>query len=527
MSANNQMSFHVLQRLNLRLLILSLALLSVLITLGNSFCATYQVQRDLLINNTLEANRAYSAKLAKDTDNFFAVAQSQLQYSADLIAAHMDDESYLQTEATRLHKQNALFDSVFIVNADATIVAASPSVLNLKGRQLSTPDAIEAFHAQKPIISNPFISPVGNYLISISHPIFSADGHYLGYVAGTIYLQENGILGNLLGQHYYQDGTYVYVVDQSGVLLYHQDPNRIGEKVTVNGFLQAVIKQQSGEAEITNSRGIDMLAGYAPIARTGWSVVAQRPKAVTLTKLEEQIQVFSVKTLPLTLITLVFIWVSALLIARPLKELANNARVLDQKQAQDRIQSISSWYFESALLKSAILKGVGLLNEKISRLQADSHTDPMTGLYNRRGMQKVLDYYQDVKQDFAVISLDIDHFKQINDRYGHDVGDQVIQSLAQLMRHNSRKDDALCRSGGEEFLIFLPNTTVEIAERIAERLRQNVAQHKMTERFCITISLGVVQCQIDTTSPKDALKFADNALYQAKRNGRNQVVKAA
>ncbi|GAA3546222.1 sensor domain-containing diguanylate cyclase [Zobellella aerophila] len=518
---------HLLLRLDLRRLILALTIVSVLITLANSFYATYQVQRELLINNTLEANRVYAAKLAETTDTFLKSAQTQLKYSAALLAGQMDDEQALLAEARRLHRQTESFNSVVIVNADAIIMATSPETLQIKGVKLTSPNARQSLNAKQPLITDPFLSPAGNYLISISHPIFAPDGRYLGYMAGTIYLQGENILNLLLGQHHYKDGSYLYVVDRNGVLIYHMDQHRVGEKVTDNPVIDAVIRNQSGADNLINSRGSDMLAGFAPVPRAGWGVVAQRPKSATLAELDKQIQAVFIKILPLTLLTLLFIWFSALLISRPLWQLARNAREMDQQHAQDRILAISSWYFESAQLKRAILKGVGLLNDKITQLNTDSHTDPMTALYNRRGMQKVLDYYQEIQQHFAIIALDIDHFKGVNDSYGHDVGDQVIKSLAQLMQKNARKVDALCRSGGEEFIILLPDTNAQVAEGIAERLRHHVAQHEMPEAGHVTISLGVAYWPGDTTGINEALKMADRALYQAKQQGRNQTLVAS
>ncbi|WP_232818286.1 sensor domain-containing diguanylate cyclase [Zobellella maritima] len=525
--SNNPMKIlHLLLRLDLRRLILILTIVSVLITLLNSVYATYQVQRELLINNTLEANRVYAAKLAETTDTFLKTAQSQLKYSASLLATKMDDEPALLEETRRLHRQTNSFNSVIIVNADAMIVATSPATLQIKGIQLTSPSAIQSLDARQPLVTDPFLSVAGNYLISISHPIFATDGRYLGFVAGSIYLQGENILNRLLGQHHYKDGSYIYVVDRHGVMIYHLDQKRIGEQVTGNPVIAAVIRNQSGTANLINSHGTDMLAGFAPVPLSGWGVVAQRPSSATLAELDDQIRSVFIKILPLALLTLLFIWCSALLISRPLWQLAKNAREMDQQHAQESILAIRSWYFESALLKRAILKGVGLLNDKITQLNTDSHTDPMTGLYNRRGMQKVLDYYQEIQQPFAIIALDIDHFKGINDRHGHDTGDQVIKSLAQLMRNNARKGDALCRSGGEEFLILLPDTGGHVADNIAERLRQQVALYKLPAVSDITISLGVAYWPGNTAGINESLKRADRALYQAKRQGRNQVVVA-
>ena len=520
-----------LPRFKLRGLILGLAVCSVLITLGNSFYATYEVQRSLLINNTLEANRVYAAKLAEVTDVFLDMAQDRLAYSAGSLSEHMDDALSLNTEVQRLHQPTDTFNSVVVVNAQSKVLAASPEALNIRGVTLESAHASQSIAAKYPVITDPFTSASGNYLISLSHPIFSASGDYLGYIAGTIYLQQKNIINDFLGKHYYQDGSYLYVVDRYKTLIYHPDTARIGEKIEKNIAINEVITGNEGAYAITNSKGIEMLAGFAPIRNAGWGVIAQRPKKMTLASLDGHIINVFLRSLPLVLLTLLGIWLAALLISRPLWLLARNTRSiedsrLDDRAVQDNISHIHSWYFEAAQLKRAIVNSMSLLNDKISQLHSDSHTDAMTELLNRRGMSQVLNDYQQTHTPFSVITLDIDFFKRVNDTYGHDVGDEVIKKLAQLMRSQARKEDQLCRSGGEEFVMFLPNTSQNIAFTVAERLRNLIAVTDIPIVGYITVSFGVTYWSgaKSATSIDQTLKRADQALYQAKQQGRNQTV---
>ncbi|WP_430481402.1 sensor domain-containing diguanylate cyclase [Aeromonas caviae] len=460
------MHSHWLLRFDLHRLILALAVIGVLATFGNSFYAIYQAQRQLLIDSTLEANRVYATKLAASTETMLRSAQGQLAYGAARLAPLLqgNDLHGLEEVAGQLRQQTNTFNSVAIVNTDSVIVAVSPEALHVKGVKLTSANASRTLASQQPLIADPLVSLTGNYLISLSHPIFSADKRYLGYVAGTIYLESASVLSSLLGQHYYQDGSYLYVVDRQRTLIYHPNPERIGQRIGKNRVVDAVLKGQDGAQSVLNSRGSEMLAGFAPVADAGWGVVAQRPRSATLAGLDEQML--------------------------------------------------------------EILKGLGLLNTKIDKLHIDSHTDPMTGLFNRRAMQQMLDEYEVERQPLTVIALDIDHFKTINDRFGHDVGDAVIVSLATLMQQDLRSDAALCRSGGEEFLLLLPGVSLAQAQKIAERLRTRVASHDMEVAGNITISLGVAHWGADATSIAAVLKEADKALYDAKSQGRNCVVVA-
>lgn len=178
---------------------------------------------------------------------------------------------------------------------------------------------------------------------------------------------------------------------------------------------------------------------------------------------------------------------------------------------------------EAAQIKKALLKGLALLQNKIGKLKTDVETDPLTGLSNRRGMAAALDAWQAQARPFSVIAIDIDHFKQVNDRWGHAVGDDVILRLAQLMRACSRDADVLCRNGGDEFIMLLPDADLDVAMQVAERLRAKVAAAVIPGAGAITVSLGVVSSSHGERSTDAVLLAADAALYVAKENGRNCV----
>ena len=171
-----------------------------------------------------------------------------------------------------------------------------------------------------------------------------------------------------------------------------------------------------------------------------------------------------------------------------------------------------------------MLTGISLVQDKIGRLKSEVQTDPLTSLLNRRGLSAVLDYFNAMRQPFAVLALDIDHFKRVNDNFGHDVGDEVIKKIAQALSHSARATDVVCRNGGEEFLMLLPGTTAEEARIIAERLRNNIADSRIETVGNITISVGIALWQPENGTQEQSLKQADAALYQAKNAGRNCVM---
>ncbi|MGE4800234.1 sensor domain-containing diguanylate cyclase [Yersinia hibernica] len=509
-------------RLDLGRLILILAVMSAFVTLANSFYASYRVQRQLLIDNTLEANRVYATKLASSTEIFLLSAQKQLHYSSVIAAKNFDDQAALQAETARLKYQTDSFNSVVVTDTHGIVRATSPDSLQLLGHSLTSPGSVEALKLRRPLISKPYMSAANNLVINISTPIITPDGHYRGYIGGTIYLRKQSILNELLGEHYYRDGSYIVVLDGDRRILYHRDVNRIGEILEPKPITEASKKSDNGSLIVTNTSGEPMLAGYSMVGPAGWEIVTLRPESSTLKPLEGLMLKGLGHIAPLALLTLLGVWLLSRMIARPLWLLAGSANDMDKPDIANSIKEIPSWYFESTQLKRALLIGISLLQKKIGKLRFEAQTDPMTGLYNRRGLATTLEPISQFEQHFSVIALDIDHFKVINDSYGHDVGDEVIKQLAVQIRESSRDTDILCRSGGEEFLMLLPGTSPDVAIQVANRLRQNVEMMVMPGIRPITISLGVAYWSGED-KPEDALKRADEALYHAKQRGRNRV----
>lgn len=174
---------------------------------------------------------------------------------------------------------------------------------------------------------------------------------------------------------------------------------------------------------------------------------------------------------------------------------------------------------------------INIVLNVVSRLQQElldqAVTDPLTGAFNRRHMEATLaDAMERNRRNGAPASLllvDIDHFKQINDSYGHDAGDRVLKGLVALVSQRSRKLDKLFRIGGEEFLLFLPDTKANDAMTRAEILRALVSEAPLLPGRPVTISIGVSELTEDPT--REAwIKRADEALYAAKQTGRNKVV---
>lgn len=163
-------------------------------------------------------------------------------------------------------------------------------------------------------------------------------------------------------------------------------------------------------------------------------------------------------------------------------------------------------------------------------LKKQAATDPLTRLYNRRFFFSEADYLLELAKGkhtpLAVLVIDIDHFKRVNDTHGHGIGDQVIISIAQALKKHSRSNDLIARFGGEEFVMLLPETDLTEAMRCAERIRlavQNIETAIDHGEIRCTISIGIAAVDASHETIESALNRADKALYEAKNSGRNRI----
>lgn len=512
-------------RFDLRRLILWISLLSVLLVVAGGLHASYLVQRDLLLHNALEVNRVYASKLAATTDTFLGDVRRYLSYSADVLADMETHPALMADEARRQQEQLGHFNSSMVVSPQNKVIAVSSAYPQLLGQQLTSEASKTAIRTKQPIISEPYRASNGRWLILYSYPIFSHDHRYLGYIAGTLYLHEDNALDRLLGQHFYRDDSFLYVMDRNGTLIYHPDRSQLGRIAPDNEIFAAARRGETGERRFTDRQGRDMLAGYAPVPSTGWSIIAQRPVDSTLQPLNDLLMATARNALPLLLLSVVSIWLLSRWIARPLGELADIARHMQDPDSPSRIHRVRSWYFEAAQLKRALIMGLASIHHKIRDLRRETTTDTLTGLLNRRGLDEALAILQADEVPVAFMVIDIDHFKSINDRYGHTAGDHALRALATLMSESSRGGDTVARAGGEEFVILMPGVSLASAVSAAERLRQRLATQPAPGAIGspITVSVGVARYPDHGATLDAVFQRADQALYYAKNHGRNAV----
>ncbi|AHV94245.1 sensor domain-containing diguanylate cyclase [Bordetella holmesii] len=516
-----------MRRLDLRRLILGLSILSLLLAMAGALYASSVVQREILVGSSLEDNRAFAQKLARSADIFLRESLTELAYSARLIGREGGTEQSVQREVERLKNQSGNFNATAFVNADGVIAGITPAEPGVAGRQVSTNAMEQALASRLPRISEPFLSPGGRWIVAISQPVFLPDGRFGGFIMGLLYLHERNALGEILGEQTHRNGAYQYVVDQRGILLFHPNLRSVGQIVDQNAAVHELMLGQEGAQRIVNTEGVDMLSGYALLRETGWGVVAQRPTDGVLSRTQVLLLRTIQTSLPWLCLSLLCVWWLANRIARPLAQLAGAAADLDKPRVADRLAGVGAWYREAEQLKTALGAVSRKIGTKFNQLRQDSLTDALTGLLNRRGLDEILQSEPRYGRAMAVLAVDIDHFKSINDGLGHAAGDAVIRGIAALLRSRARASDMLGRLGGEEFVVILPNTDRPQALQAAERIRAAVETFQAVPGGACTVSVGVAVYPHEGASLTEVLARADDALYEAKRGGRNRVCDAA
>ncbi len=382
-------------------------------------------------------------------------------------------------------------------------------------------DTMKHFHASDLFKIDDIEHFHSNDLEALLHKILQYVRHITNSDAGTIYLAED----DYLKFHIFQNDSLPYetILDLQESLkdLRYQIKKDTGT-IAVESFIQSKVISvfdiyQNKKYDFKSSKEFDKNFSYK-------------------TK--------SILTAPLVN----FYTNSSIGVLQLINKKAENGQYIAYTEQDKEFISLSSYLITQSILntKNSIEK-LELLNKELEKkviertkklkdtqkkLIEQANRDPMTNLYNRRYFNEIIKSLlliaKRTSQLFSLIIIDIDDFKNVNDTYGHSVGDRVINDLADIFRNTVRNSDISVRFGGEEFVIILPNTHLKEAEIIAKKLKDIVENNtiilKDGSRIKFTISLGVSQIQQDDESVETVLHKADEALYQAKNSGKNKIV---
>ncbi len=401
----------------------------------------------------------------------------------------------------------------------------------LKGLKVDRPIAVESY----------FDPAVGRKAILVADAIKASDGTPLGYLAAKIDLNP---IGSILKSQAIGGIDEVYLMDRNHILMVSSDP--IPKKLLSerpNDISSAWPAQYNQPTDYLGYHDKAVVGMAAEIPSMGWMIVAEMEKDgayAGIAKLR-RITFLLVGGLMSCIGLLAYIFGHTLV--RPVQRLSAGAeRVASGHLDVDipvkgfsevsyltqvfnhMVESLRYGREELSAANNALL-------ETNKELHEISITDGLTGLYNRKHIMELFELEitrsKRYNQPLALLIIDIDHFKKVNDTYGHQSGDTVMRHLAEAFRRSVRDCDFVGRYGGEEFLIILPNNDVRSGVKSAERIRRSVSELQLPgdlDGISITISIGVSGYPDYGEDAEVILSKADDALYKAKAHGRNQVI---
>jgi diguanylate cyclase (GGDEF)-like protein len=417
-------------------------------------------------------------------------------------------------------------------------VASSPA----QSRMRTLPDGWEArLKAGEPMLGPATWDATRHTMTAIiAVAIQPAGSRAIGAFAGRLDLRTAATtLQRLTRGH---PGT-AYLISYTGDRILSSNPeNQRPPRGRLDGNAVRWLNTESHDVvEYTNPEGLAVIGTLRTVGASNWGVLTELTQKQGFELVNRFRNITALVLTGLFVVVGLMAYLLGLMLVRPLDRLTRGAArvaggdfdvVLPVVTGGELGYLTTVFNDMVAKLRASMLEADAFteqLREKNVQLERLSLTDPLTGLFNRRQLMTLLD--NELKrsirgqQEFSILMLDVDHFKTYNDAFGHQAGDDALMRVAEILRVTLREVDSAARYGGEEFVVLLPETglerAVEVAERICEAVRHGVFQGEQ-----ITLSVGVASYPGQGTTLESLIASADAALYNAKREGRDRVVRA-
>jgi len=535
---------------SLRSRILAFAVAAALLPAGTMLGVFYTQNRRALekkINEDLLSGSAQSARATgvwlreRLYDLRVFAGSDEVVFTLDrgLRPATSPTQGRMRDYLVSLHERFSDFEKLIVLDLDGNVVATSaPEVTKVP----LPADWQQALKLDNQIVGEPYWDPVAKRAkLIVAVPAQRADGRLLGAFAAELNLAPV----QLLLRSFAPDSTgAIHLVNTRGAIIASSDG--VNELLIKSPMPPPTMKKLRERArapfEYSSFRNRDVIGTLEYVPQVNWAVLAEMSAEAAY------LQVRRFRDVALGVIAFLLIAVTASayrlgrLIARPLDRLTKAAGEvaagdltvdLPAAPGGGEIGYLTDVFNHMVYRLRDGRAELDRINETLRKkneeLELLSTTDSLTGLSNHRSLMKRLDdevaRFRKDRKGFSVLVGDVDHFKQYNDAFGHPAGDEVLQTIAEIMRDSTRRTDCCARYGGEEFVIVLPDTSAADAMDTAEHIRARVAAKKFSGRK-MTLSIGVATFPEDADDAESIIAVADEALYQAKREGRDRTVRA-
>ncbi len=434
--------------------------------------------------------------------------------------------------------QLQVFDNgLFLLDTSYRLVAESPYIAGRRG--MTVPALIPFLKGLEknviPDISNPYLSPkTGNPAFVVAAQVRDSSGRVRGFLMGGINLSRDFFIEELLDYKIGKKG-YLYLFNTERTMILHPDKSRIMKHDIPPGanlLLDKAIEGFDGSGETVNSRGVPQIVSFKHLRTVDWILASSYPMSEAYEPISRLRNYLFAAAALATLFSVLLIWILTSRVTTSLESFTSQViHISAHPEDSHEIHIESS--DEVALLADSFNGLMRELDQTRKSLDDMTRIDFLTGLFNRRHLEfeapKIMALSKRSRCPVAVFMVDIDHFKHVNDSYGHDAGDAVLVELARILQLAVRPYDMVVRQGGEEFLVLMTLNSCQDAEVVAERIRsmvQDTPVRYRDETIAITVSIGAyVSGQVPDL--QSAISSADAALYEAKNSGRNRTCLAS
>jgi diguanylate cyclase (GGDEF)-like protein len=456
-----------------------------------------------------------------------------LRLIGEELSANAEAGLSMQDTLVRHSSLRSSFSDVVIMDAHGWLRADMVTPSNIgRGPYSDRSYFKDTVRLRRGIISEPIISTLsGKPVVLITEPILDHAGKVTYVVGGGINLADPAFFGQIRLLHAGSTG-YLFAITKGGLVLHHPDKRRLTQNVnqesgTVVASTKAAMGGWEGWTLAHNKQGLPGILTYKQMQRPGWILGSFFPADEAFAGIAEARRYAWFSATGIAILAGLIGWATVVYLLKPLRSLRRHVNAVEEEQAGIAIFDIDREDEVGALGRA--FHSLSLKRERAEqRLHLLSQTDSLTGLGNRRQFDHeivaVIDRAAEMHYSLAIGFLDIDHFKSINDTYGHAVGDGVLKEFAQRLKANLRPTDRPFRLAGDEFVIVLEHvSSVDSVERLAARLIEAIRVPFEYEgmSLSVTTSIGFAMSDPPLAQAGDLLQHADAALYKTKRAGRN------